>query len=79
MRCLTLIVSVLLCSGSVFAAQEDGSGVLDTLKKSYDELPEAGKFATGAVAGFGVTRFTVNKVVSVVKIAGAAFIAYVVQ
>jgi len=61
------------------AANDYARGILDSLKDSYDELPEAGKFATGAVAGFGVTRFTVNKVVTVVKLAGAAFIGYVLN
>ena len=74
------IVVVLLCLSSpvAIAKEEDARGILDSLKESYDDLPEAGKFATGAVAGFGVTRFTVNKVVGVIKLAGAAFIAYVV-
>lgn len=79
MRCLACIfLSLLLCSSSpVNAKEEDARGMLDSLKESYDSLPDAGKFATGAVAGFGATRFTVNKVVTVVKLAGAAFIGYV--
>lgn len=75
-RCLVCTISVILLSGvpSVRAKEEDARDMLSSLKESYDNLPDAGKFATGAVAGFGVTRFTVNKVVTVVKLAGAAFI-----
>lgn len=57
--------------------KDDARGVLDSLQETYEDLPDAGKFATGAVAGFGATRFTVNKVVTVAKLAGAAFIGYV--
>eukprot|EP00980_Cylindrotheca_fusiformis_P030800 scaffold25436_cov127-Cylindrotheca_fusiformis.AAC.8 len=47
----------------------------DYLKQKYEELPESGKFATGAVAGFGVSRVALNSAVTVVKCAGAAFVA----
>ena len=68
-----LFVSVILISD--VAAEGVGRGMLDSLKESYDELPDSGKFVTGAAIGFTVTRFTVNKVVSVVKLAGATFLA----
>lgn len=73
MRLLALIASVVLISG--VAADGEGRGVLDSLKESYDELPDSGKFVTGAAIGFTATRFTVNKVVTVVKLAGATFLA----
>jgi hypothetical protein len=73
MRFLVLIASVVLISG--VAADGDGRGALDSLKESYDDLPDSGKFVTGAAIGFTVTRFTVNKVVTVVKLAGATFLA----
>lgn len=73
MRLLSLIASVVLIS--CVAADGDGGGVLDSLKQSYDELPESGKFVSGAALGFTATRFTVNKVVVVVKLAGAGFLA----
>lgn len=75
-RCLACIASLVFLSSLPVAKadEESARGMLDSLKESYDSLPDAGKFATGAVAGFGATRFTVNKVVTVVKLAGAAFI-----
>ena len=45
------------------------------LKEKYDDLPENGKFATGAIAGFGVSRVAIKSATKVVKIAGAAFVA----
>ena len=47
------------------------------LRAKYDDLPEKGKFATGAAVGFGGSRVAIKSAVSVVKVAGAAFIAYV--
>lgn len=45
------------------------------LKEKYDELPPKGKFASGAFLGFAGSRFAVKSAVSIVKVAGAAFIA----
>lgn len=80
LKCLSLLFFIGISCFPLTAAanNEDARGVLDSLKETYDELPDAGKFATGAVAGFGATRFTVNKVVTVVKLGGAIFIGYVV-
>jgi hypothetical protein len=75
MRLLALTASVVLISGVAADGDGGGGGVLDSLKQSYDELPESGKFVTGAAVGFTFTRFTVNKVVGVVKLAGAGFLA----
>lgn len=47
----------------------------DYLKQKYDDLPENGKLATGAVAGYGVSRVAIKSAVTVVKVAGAAFVA----
>jgi hypothetical protein len=79
LQCLSLLFFLGISSFPLTNAanKDDDATVMDSLKKTYEELPDAGKFATGAVAGFGVTRFTVNKVVTVVKLAGAAFIGYV--
>lgn len=38
-------------------------------------MPDKGKFATGAVVGFGASRIAIKSAVGVVKVAGAAFIA----
>lgn len=75
LKCLAVLF--LIGALIVDAKEENARGVLDTLKETYDDLPDAGKFATGAVAGFGATRFTVNKVVTFVKISGAVFIGCV--
>lgn len=44
-------------------------------RNQYKALPDQGKFATGAVVGFGASKIAVNSAVKFVKIAGAAFIA----
>ena len=49
--------------------------LVSQLKEKYDELPDKGKFATGAFAGFVGSRMAVKSAVSIVKVAGAAFIA----
>lgn len=60
------------------AARADDSpfkSTYDYLKQKYDELPENGKLATGAVAGYAVSRVAIKSAVTVVKVAGAAFVA----
>lgn len=79
LKCLTLLILIGICSFPAHAKEQEARGVLESLKDTYEELPDAGKFATGAIAGFGVTRFTVNKVVTVAKLAGAVFIGCVVH
>jgi hypothetical protein len=54
---------------------DDGESLMGYLRSKYDDLPEKGKFATGGLLGFGVSRMAIKSAVSVVKIAGAAFIA----
>jgi len=46
-------------------------------KNLYDKLPETGKFAVGAGAGFFGSRVAVSSAVTGVKVAGAAFVVYV--
>jgi hypothetical protein len=66
---LFLLVSLTSASSAV------GQTLFSQLREKYDELPEKGKFATGAFAGFVGARVTVKSAVSVVKVAGAAYIA----
>jgi hypothetical protein len=56
-------------------AVEDAYG---DAKNAYDKLPESGKFAVGAGAGFIGSRVAVSSAVTGVKVAGAAFVVYVV-
>jgi N12 class adenine-specific DNA methylase len=84
---LVVSMTILLNNSSVMMtfANEDNESKnsnQNTLKKwasqareQYDQLPEQGKFATGAIAGFGASKLVVNSAVKFVKIAGAAFIA----
>ena len=71
---LSFCVLVVLSLSSVARADEE-SNLLTYLRQKYDDLPEKGKFATGAVAGFGVSRVAIKSAVGVVKVAGAAFVA----
>mmetsp|Transcript_15129 Transcript_15129/g.24483 ORF Transcript_15129/g.24483 Transcript_15129/m.24483 type:complete len:166 (-) Transcript_15129:268-765(-) len=45
------------------------------VREQYEQLPDQGKFVTGAVVGYGASKLVVRSAVRVVKIAGAAFIA----
>jgi hypothetical protein len=67
-----LFVLVTLASPSAAKGSND---VLSYLREKYDEMPEKGKFATGAAVGFGSSRIAIKSAVGVVKVAGAAFIA----
>jgi hypothetical protein len=60
-------------TSSTSSARADS--LVSQLKEKYDELPAKGKFATGAFAGFVGSRMAVKSAVSIVKVAGAAFIA----
>jgi hypothetical protein len=51
------------------------SSVLKQLREKYDDLPEQGKFVTGAVVGYGGSKLVTKSAVTVVKFAGAAFVA----
>lgn len=51
----------------------------DDAKNAYDKLPEPGKFAVGAGAGFIGSRVAVSGAVTGIKVAGSAFIVYVPQ
>ncbi|MGK3749514.1 MAG: hypothetical protein ACI8RD_001809 [Bacillariaceae sp.] len=44
-------------------------------REQYKALPDQGRFASGAVVGFGASKIAVNSAVKFVKLAGAAFIA----
>ena len=70
---LYILVAALFISPSTADGQLRGA--YDYLKEKYDDLPDNGKFATGAVAGFGVSRLAIKSATGVVKIAGAAFVA----
>jgi hypothetical protein len=71
--CLVVLISMTSSPSSTARAQS----LVAQLKEKYDELPDNGKFATGAFAGFVGSRIAVKSAVSIVKVAGAAFIAYV--
>ena len=80
---VTLLLALVLCLSTlhVAEAQDDVDGSSDPknwfkqAKKNYESLPDQGKFATGAVCGFGASKLVVNSAVKFVKFAGAAFIA----
>jgi hypothetical protein len=74
----TLISIFLLLSLLLSPTRADENplkGPYDYLKQKYDDLSENGKLATGAIAGFGVSRVVIKSAVGVVKVAGAAFVA----
>ena len=50
-------------------------GWLNTARDQYDNLPDQGKFATGAVVGFTSSKIAVKSAVRLVKLAGATFVA----
>lgn len=68
-----LLISLLVPTAS--AKDSPFKSTYDYLKQKYDELPENGKLATGAVAGYGMSRVAIKSAVTVVKVAGAAFVA----
>lgn len=83
--CLCLIFATLCLS----ARADDIGGIKEEIaeavedayedaKNAYDKLPETGKFAVGAGAGFVGSRVAVSSAVTGVKVAGAAFVVYVV-
>jgi hypothetical protein len=75
---LSALLIVLLALTPPVKADDDRNKVEEfivRLRAKYDNLPETGRFATGAFIGFGGSRIIVNSAVGVVKMAGAAFIA----
>jgi hypothetical protein len=70
---ILLLLSLLLSPAR--AEENPLSPYYDYLKQKYDDLPDNGKLATGAIAGFGVSRVAIKSAVTVVKFAGAAFVA----
>jgi hypothetical protein len=49
------------CMGTmVQAADNDSKNWFAQAKESYENLPDQGKFATGAVCGFGASKLVVN-------------------
>lgn len=60
-----------------YSSSAKGDDVFSYLKEKYDEMPEKGRFAAGAVVGFVGSRVAIKSAVSVIKVAGAAYIAYV--
>lgn len=62
----------------LFVDAADGNALpqyLKQLREKYDDLPDQGKFVTGAVIGYGSSKFVTKSAVTVVKFAGAAFVA----
>jgi hypothetical protein len=75
---LLLLLTLCLSAAVVVNAQDEESDPRNwfkQVKKNYDNLPDQGKFATGAICGFGASKLVVNSAVKFVKLAGAAFIA----
>jgi hypothetical protein len=68
------LVSLALLSLAAGAKAGDSPNLAQYLREKYDDLPEKGKFAAGAAAGFGVSRVAVKSAVGIVKIAGAAYV-----
>ena len=66
---LTLVLTLFGNSGV------KGLTLKETLREKYDELPEKGKFGVGAAGGFIVSRLAVKSATTVVKLAGAAYVA----
>ncbi len=66
-----LFVTVLLTTSS----SAKGDDIVAYLKEKYEEMPEKGRFAAGAVAGFVGSRVAIKSAVSVIKVAGAAYVA----
>lgn len=70
----------IIYNGNAFA--NDG-GLWGTLKdaakparESYAKLPDGGRFACGAAAGFASSRLAIRSTLTAVKIAGATYIAF---
>ena len=78
-RWIIITLLAFLCVSSGVRADDDlkaaADGLLRQLKEKYDSLSDHGKFATGAVVGFGISRITVKSAVGIVKVAGAAYVA----
>eukprot|EP00529_Nitzschia_sp_RCC80_P041994 CAMPEP_0113456654 /NCGR_PEP_ID=MMETSP0014_2-20120614/9000_1 /TAXON_ID=2857 /ORGANISM="Nitzschia sp." /LENGTH=177 /DNA_ID=CAMNT_0000348117 /DNA_START=52 /DNA_END=588 /DNA_ORIENTATION=- /assembly_acc=CAM_ASM_000159 len=65
-------------SGVVFVDAADGGSLpqyLKQLREKYEAMPDQGKFVTGAVVGYGGSKLVTKSAVTVVKVAGAAFVA----
>ncbi|CAJ1966896.1 unnamed protein product [Cylindrotheca closterium] len=71
----SIVLLLALLASTTRAEESSFKNTYDYLKKKYDDLPENGKLATGAVAGYGVSRVAIKSAVTVVKVAGAAFVA----
>ena len=72
-RLVSFYLFVLVAQNLSSSARADD--VFSYLKEKYEELPEKGRFAAGAVAGFVGSRVAVKSAVTVIKVAGAAYIA----
>ena len=87
---LFIAIALCCCSNNNVAAatdssnesEDDGENLKGTANKlvaqareQYEALPDHGKFASGAVIGFGTSRLAVKSVEKIVKIGGAAFVA----
>lgn len=71
----SIFLLLALLAPTAGAEESPFQSTYDYLKQKYDDLPENGKLATGAVAGYGVSRVAIKSAVTVVKVAGAAFVA----
>lgn len=65
---------LLICAVVALRAEED-EGIFKSLYEKYDKLPEQGKFATGAAIGYTSSRMAVGTATTVLKVAGATYIA----
>lgn len=72
---LSFCIIALLALASPARGDEDNAGAFANLKKMYEDLPDQGKFVTGAVVGYAGSRFAVRSATAVVKVAGAVFVA----
>lgn len=78
---LLLLVCVTLSRPATCQAAEmnDPTEILQqwvhAARQQYENLPDQGKFATGAVVGYTTSKIAVRSAVRFVKIAGATFVA----
>eukprot|EP00428_Durinskia_dybowskii_P046548 CAMPEP_0170352310 /NCGR_PEP_ID=MMETSP0116_2-20130129/77466_1 /TAXON_ID=400756 /ORGANISM="Durinskia baltica, Strain CSIRO CS-38" /LENGTH=156 /DNA_ID=CAMNT_0010606235 /DNA_START=124 /DNA_END=594 /DNA_ORIENTATION=+ len=72
-RLVSLYLFLLVAQTLSSSAKADN--VFSYLQEKYEEMPEKGRFAAGAVAGFVGSRVAVRSAVTIIKVAGAAYIA----
>ena len=72
-RLISFYLFLLVAQNMSSSARADN--VFSYLKEKYEEMPEKGRFAAGAAAGFVGSRIALRSAVTVIKVAGAAYIA----